>query len=349
MSEECSYAEPLSPFDEVDLAHRVIEAVHALGVTPTNPVAFLNRLRHIEYGYSAQTECAAVLGWLGHCVLIQELGHEHPCGLDTQEVKAPDLLAVFCRGSSTLRVLVEVKCSNTLSIPWSEKYHSALRRYGDMLRLPILLAWRSRQLREWILVDPTTTGVVTESKIHLTNAAAYNLMGVVGDFWVQPLSGLGLHVSGRLADANQSIKNVWTKNMVIEKAFIGTKTQALSDLTPSSVSLLFATASEEYCEESNGNLRSGVITQSGEESQVLSAQTLLRVLVGWGRKKHERIAWRHVIQRFSQIKSVTKMQEELSQDIGKAVRYIFHYLPKTMPTFIPPEWGTPAGLPPPKA
>jgi len=72
-------------------------------------------------------------------------------------------------------------------------------------------------------------------------------------------------------------------------------------------------------------------------------QDLLRILAGWSKKKGERIAWRQVLDQMEGVKAKREMEKELTGDIGKAVRYIFHLQPKEIPSFIPKSWlGKPA-------
>jgi len=75
-NKENKFATLKSAFDEVELSHLVLSALSDGGYNIEDGGKFLNRLKHVDYGLSAQKECAAILAWLGNCILVHELEQE---------------------------------------------------------------------------------------------------------------------------------------------------------------------------------------------------------------------------------------------------------------------------------
>lgn len=329
-------------FDDVTLSHLVLKALASGDYNVQDDERLLNRLRHVDYGLSAQKECAAVLAWLGNCVLVHELEQEGYSSPGIGGVQIPDLLAVFSHGDTTLRTVVEVKSSDELHIPWTTEYQNKLAAYGRLVEMPVLLAWRPRKLGQWLLVDALSEELVTNGRIRLETAMIHNLMGVIaGDFHIDPEPSIGLNFRGQIIGEKKPNKYGFQATIKITEAFWGSRTgEKLTELNTSSVSLLMTTASEHYCEEKDGAMSWGYLTPGSPEGECcsISAQNLLRTLVGWAKKDDERIAWGHVLRDLEDVKSKKEMEHELEQNIGKTVRYIFYVLPKKVPSFVPNNW-----------
>ncbi len=330
--------EPVSPVSQVDVAHNVLRALSKVGDAPEQSKALLKRIRHVEYGLSAEAECMAILAWLGKCVFVHELNQDAYTKDGLEEMQVPDLFAVFSRDGRELRVLLEVKSTKKLFVPWTAQYSEKLARYGELLGLPILLAWRPRRLGNWLLVDPMSADLCKDGRIGLGDAMMHNLMGVIaGDFWVTPKPGIGLHLAGKILGKKVQTANGYQGTMKITDVFFGTRDNRFSEPSNAIAALVFSAASEEYCMEQGGKVLWGYITPD-ELGIRSSAQQLLRTLVGWARKDDQRIAWRHVLKGLNQLIPRDKMLRELTEEIGRGVTYILHLMPKTTPEFIPREW-----------
>ncbi len=75
-----------------------------------------------------------------------------------------------------------------------------------------------------------------------------------------------------------------------------------------------------------------------QEQTDVSAQDLLKFIVGFTVKNNQRIAWRSVLQELNNIKSKRELLAELSQKIGSTVQYILHLVPKTKQPILNVEW-----------
>jgi hypothetical protein len=121
----------------------IAEAVQQLGLS-TDPKAVAERVRRLQVGLPAEDEFSVLLTWLGRCRLVHKLDQLQRPSDSRARWFVPDLLAVFDYHGKDLPVLIEVKTTpfdnNTLS--WPVAYRERLVRYADMLKMPLLVAWR---------------------------------------------------------------------------------------------------------------------------------------------------------------------------------------------------------------
>jgi len=57
------------PFASTDAAYAVARVAESLNWNLADTQAFLRQAQHVEYGLSAEIEFAAILRWLGRCLL----------------------------------------------------------------------------------------------------------------------------------------------------------------------------------------------------------------------------------------------------------------------------------------
>ena len=328
-----------SPFNDVDFAHRVIEAIGKAGNSIEDEQAFIEQLRHIEYGLNAETECSVILVWLGNCSLVHKISTE---GYIPQDMKIPDLFAVFEKNGQILKTFVEVKSTGELRLRWTSEYHRKLQNYCNNMGHPLLLSWKARPFGQWLLLDPTTPGLVKDGKIGFCDAITQNLMGsIAGDFRVTPKPGIGLHFSGQILEKEKIDESKSNVNIKIIECFWGDHNRNKFDnLSQSEIALIMMLANNQYYHEKKEIATWGYLTPDihSKEQTDVSAQDLLRFLVGFSKKDDERIEWRNVLQKLNDTISRDDLLTELSNNIGSTVQYIFHQNPKTESSILNKEW-----------
>jgi Holliday junction resolvase len=328
-----------SPFNDVDLAHRVIEAMGEVGNSIENKQEFIGRLRHIEYGLNAETECSAILAWLGNCSLVHKLSTD---GYIPENTKIPDLFAVFEKAGQVLTTFIEVKSTEELKLRWTNDYHSKLKAYCDIMDCPLLVSWKPRPFGQWLLLDPSTPGLVKDGRIDFCDAMIENLMGLIaGDFMVTPKPGIGIHFSGQILKKKQINESESNINIRITESFWrDSKRNKLENLSQSEVALIMMLANDHYYQEKGNNVKWGYITHNlnSEEQTHVSAQDLLRFLVGFSKNANERIAWRNVLQELNNTISRDDLLTELSDNIGSTVQYVLYQNPNNKPSMLNEEW-----------
>lgn len=176
----------------------IAEALQQLG-SKADPKAIADRVRRLQRGLPAEDEFSMLLTWLGRCRLVHKLDQlQSPLG-SRKTWRAPDLFAVFDYHGREVPVLIEVKTTpftnNTLS--WQPAYRDTLLRYADMVKLPLLVAWRFGTF--WTLVDvQQLKAAPTRYRINFLDAMKSSLMTeLAGDFSFSLREGCGMHLKIR--------------------------------------------------------------------------------------------------------------------------------------------------------
>jgi Holliday junction resolvase len=327
--------ESKSTFGNVDFAHRVIEAIENAGNSIEDEKAFISRLRHVQYGLNAETECCVIFAWLGNCCLVHKISAK---GYVPENMKVPDLLAVFEKNGQILRAFVEVKSTEDLKLRWTDEYYTKLQNYSNMMGYPLLLSWKARPFGQWTLLDPATPGVVKDERIDFCDAMTQNLMGLIaGDFIVVPKPGIGLHFDGQILKKERISKSQSNVIMRITGCFWGdSKRNKLRNLSRSEIALIMMLANNQYYDEKGETVKWGYTTLDvhSKEQNSVSAQDLLRFLVGFSKKDNEAIPWRDVLQELNDTIPRDDLLTDLSNNIGSTVRYILYQNPKTKSTVL---------------
>jgi hypothetical protein len=181
--------------DDNDPLHWLIaEALQQLGVS-ADPKAVANRVRRLQVGLPAEDEFSVLLTWLGQCRIVHKLDQLQRPAASRARWGVPDLLAVFDYHGHEVPVLIEVKTtpfSNNL-LSWPPAYRERLMRYADMLKLPLLVAWRFGTF--WTLIDVhQLTPSPIRYKTTFLDAMKNTLMTeLAGDFSFSLRPGCGIH------------------------------------------------------------------------------------------------------------------------------------------------------------
>jgi Holliday junction resolvase len=166
-------------------------------------VKLINRLR---LGLPSEDEFLVVLAWLGKCRMVHKLDQLQLPEGSRATYRIPDLLAVFQQDGRHYPVLIEVKAKEKTPLSWRKDFYEALQRYGELLNLPVLVAWKYATF--WALFELKHFERPSKNyRISFESAMKQNLMGLLaGDFSFSMNEGVGLHMRMR------KIKNETSEN-----------------------------------------------------------------------------------------------------------------------------------------
>jgi Holliday junction resolvase len=184
--------------DSKTKSHILLEAARHLGWSEASDVAEL--ARRLELGLPAEDELSVVFNWLGRCSLVHKLDQfPYPPG-SFSKYRVPDLLAVFDVNGQTVPVLVEVKKSEDNVLSWTPDYLQSLQRYADLLKVPLLVAWK--HMTFWTLFEVRHMRPAKKNfNISFGDAMRESLMGcLAGDFSFSFEPGIGFHLRIRKLD-----------------------------------------------------------------------------------------------------------------------------------------------------
>ncbi|MFP4403321.1 MAG: hypothetical protein ACLFPJ_03150 [Candidatus Woesearchaeota archaeon] len=156
--------------------------------------SFIKKFKQFERGIPAEDEIMAILSWLGNAQLIHRLEQIQTPILSKEKYQVPDLLVSFNINGLEKPFLIEVKSKTNLKanseeelhtklnnqkVILSNKYYHKLKKYGELLNLPILIAWKNT-FGAWTLVD-LDSFCKKETAYHLTLEDSFknNLLDVL--------------------------------------------------------------------------------------------------------------------------------------------------------------------------
>ena len=149
----------------------IVRAIEQSGGLRASESEIIEKLRSIQLGWPAEREFMALSLWMGQCVLIHQLDKEgqHPAK-SKEDFRVPDFFAIYSvKGKHQTPVLIEVKSSRQPelvrdasghlktkkrdNLVFTARYYNGLRRYADMVGLPLLVAWKIQGFGLWFLFD----------------------------------------------------------------------------------------------------------------------------------------------------------------------------------------------------
>lgn len=177
--------------------YRIYEACEQTG-WKGDPETLATALKKLNYGIPIEDEFCLLVSWLGRCTLIHGLAQQQYPPESTKHFQVPDFFAVFESVAGPIPVLIEVK-SKVGKLSWKPDYYEALKRYGETIGLPLLVAWKERRSRFWLLVDISRFAKAERNyNLALSDAMQNNLLSMLaGDFLIEFAPGFGLHLHFR--------------------------------------------------------------------------------------------------------------------------------------------------------
>jgi Holliday junction resolvase len=177
-------------------ARRFAEALAQLG-SGASPKRLAERVKRLEMGLPAEDHFMLLLSWLDRCHLVHRLDQLCLPPRATSTFRVPDLLAVFLYDGQETPALIEVKRTRRRKLKWSENYASTLKRYAEVVQLPLLVAVQWQDGGLWTLND---IGLFEKAKVsyHLSAEAALEnslMCELAGDFLCSMRAGVEMHIT----------------------------------------------------------------------------------------------------------------------------------------------------------
>jgi Holliday junction resolvase len=331
------HARDKTPFDTVQGCHAIVQAAEAMNWDLTDLASFAKRVQSIEYGLSAEVEFAAILKWLGRCKLVHGLEQEPFSSFDVDDLKIPDLFAIFQNRNETFSTLIEVKTTDATKLKFSRDYLAALNRYAKLMNQPLLVAWKPRKLGFWVLLDPSLAKQVGNSfVIDIEIGMKNNLLSILaGDFVIVPEPGIGIVIQfKRVSDKVPTKAGYQAVFQVDHAGFKDAQGNIKSTVHPAIQAVLFATM------EDSDVVTDDSVTQNFLSSgRMVHAQELLRTVVGTLNKQNEKPHWKSIAKDLGSILSCKDLRDAVGASFGIFTQYVFTQSPAVWPDFLPDLWN----------
>jgi Holliday junction resolvase len=177
-------SKPIDPKELSQMAFGLYPHLFPGGEDTVDTESIAKRIQRIRQGWLPESEFFAFASWLGCCAAIHRIDQTPMLVPERDEnLRAPDFLIFVRYKGQVIPLLVEVKTSEEPKLEWSEKYLFSLKRFAEILGLPLLLAWKWNNI--WILLDHSHfQKKVTAYHLDFETAIQENLLGVLFDHWL---------------------------------------------------------------------------------------------------------------------------------------------------------------------
>jgi len=341
--------------EKEQLARLAFEAIEQLypNISVTSE-DFIKKLKQLERGLPVEDEFAMLVSWLGKCKLIHKLGQEQYPISSKILYQVPDFFAVFEYKGRDIPTLIEVKTTKDLLLSWSSKYMGKIRRYADLLNLPLLIAWKFCPLDDsnwayWSLFDVNAFTKPREAyKITLKIASRESILGeLAGDFFLDIKAGVGLHIQMELIRESED----WQKMRETGHFFGATRgfwtdgngNEIKFDDVHLSPELLAVLECVPPLSESSREDTTSTITWSFtlSEDYLLPAHRMLPILLTEALTpealgvENDEFRWRSILEKGHSIVPAREIANIAEQGVNhRIMNMIFHQIPETMPSFL---------------
>ncbi len=310
-----------------DKARIIYEVAENMGWSdPESIKAWVQRL---ERGLPAEDEFSVLVSWLGHCKLVHKLDQLQFPPDSTIHFRVPDLFAIFEHNGQDYPVLIEVKKKEDSKLSWKPDYLTSLKRYSDLLDVPLLVAWKCRGF--WSLFEVRHFKRDFQNyNISFEAAMKQNLMGLlVGDFSYSLQPGLSLHFRMKKLEKTP---DGW--NAQIEQAYFSNANGERFESAPGLLPLFLSSVQEDTLTEEEGCLVQSFVIPTDRISEF--AHRSLVKLVWFAATGEGATSWRV----FLQGKTLPTLAKNFLDAFPKAseagfVQNIFRQVPHDQPIFLP--------------
>jgi len=287
----------------------------------------VKKVQRLQIGLPAEDEFSVILGWLGRCQLVHKLDQSQFPPESQSLYQVPDLIAVFDYHGRSIPVLIEVKTDKDATLSWPPDYRERLQQYADTLRLPLLVAWRRKNL--WTLFDVRHLAKATTNfNIKFTEAMKQTLMcELAGDFSFSFKSGTGAHL--KIKKLNKTEDGF---EGVIEEAYFANADGKRFANVPGLLHLFLCLDQESVVvEEESHILQSFVSLSANAEWGHRALATLLRFST-----RTDTIHWREILEKNNVpqvIEGGLRVAANQALEVG-FIEHCLHVRPLTMPDFL---------------
>lgn len=226
------------PFSATGASHTVVRAAEQLGWNLNDPEKFIRQVQHVEYGLSSEMEFAAILRWLGWCTFVHRLNDDVLEDPARSLWEVPDLFAVFETDGRKCTAMIEVKTSEDMLLKFKESYLRRLMAYAEMMKQPLLIAWRPRSVGFWILFDPQIARRADPENLEVDFELAVknDLMSILaGDYYIVPKKGAGLRMEYERIGEKQPKKNGDEAKFRVSDSYFHDAAGSRADKVPDSI------------------------------------------------------------------------------------------------------------------
>ena len=328
----------MSSVNDQKFPNLIYEAIAELGVS-SDPKAIAERVKHLSRGLPAEDEFSMILRESGKCSLVHKLDQYQSPPESKEYYRVPDLLVIFDHQGHKIPTLIEIKYTKGETLKWRVDYFESLKRYGEVLKLPMLVAWKQKSLGGlWTLFELRHFKPIKKNyRITWKDSLKENLMGVlVGDFAIVLKKGVGLHIKmwreEKIKEDQKEGIETW-KTRIEEVYFTNSEGEYLKRINNGLFIFLFSAKLEEKqtIEGRQVNLHFVI----SEEQLVWAHQAFVNYFSLLTNDSPQPFIWRELLQKDSVPFNLSTLKKAAKEGISqKIVRCGLHQIPNQKPDIL---------------
>lgn len=320
-----------------DLERLIHESLEQLG-WQADSKALAERIGRLNIGLPAEDEFTILCGWLGKCELIHKLDQQQYPVDSKLKYQVPDLLARFNYKERKITALIEVKSSNKNALSFTPEYRSKLIEYGNILGLPVLVAWK-HSFGIWMLVSLDCFEKRHKNfNLSFSTAMQENLLGVLaGDFTYSLGINSGFHLACKkdhlisTEPTDNEETEVW-HTTIDEVYFTNRDNENIKNLSKIAQQVFFSWNLEYHETHSDSHI---IMHYTCQEQSGLFAHMALTRILNFHLNENDRIHWRKHLKDESIISSIKDYRAGIEENLrNKVIHHIIDQLPRNLPAFL---------------
>lgn len=320
-----------------DFARLIHESLEQLG-WKADVKEVIDRINRLDAGLPLEDEFSIICGWLGRCRLIHKLDQQQYPLSSKSEFQVPDLIGRFIlRDGNECTVLIEVKTSKNNVLSFKPEYYEKLKAYGDILGLPVLVAWKKYNL--WSLVSIDEFSLAKKNyNLSFGDAMKNSLLGIMaGDFSYTPEINSGLHLSFK---KEKLIESVETETVIQQSwhatfddvYFTNGENEIIRDLSPIAQQLFHSWDLDKSELFTDTHIELHYVVK--KESSMFAHMALTRLLLFYS-PVNESLHWRKYLSDHTIISTVQDFRKGIEENLKRGtIKYMFDLLPASFPVFL---------------
>lgn len=184
--------------NEARLIYKLLEKYP--NIFKSSPKDLVDKLEQLKKGLPLENEFIALLYWMENCNIVHKLDQDLLSKEYSSKYQIPDLYASINYKGKAISVLIEVKTTEKkTTLKFSGKYYKRIMSYSKLTGLPLLIAWKIKNIGIWFLVDINEFKLKNKAwHLKFEEAIKNNLLGILlGEFSINFHSNIKMRIKFR--------------------------------------------------------------------------------------------------------------------------------------------------------
>jgi len=235
-------------------------------------------------------------------------------------------------------MLIECKATSDDKVVWSEKYLKSLKDFASILNLPLLLAWKWKDM--WLVVDSSHfEKKVTAYHLDHETALKENLMSLLfGNRWIKVKDEASFRIDAKVIDAtldpSEELLEEGSYTFQIEKTGFYVGERLIDKVSGRCSEVLFSTFVENEVQKLEGN-RARIIYRAVEGSTTVQLYDLLMIDLYIKSSGGDEIVWPEALVKGPFDSSAEIFRNALDEaGTSQFIDMVLNQVPATVPEYL---------------